>query len=203
MTYGSSERLPRRWPRNWTLPYLPALLARDPAPPLALPFNADWGWAPGLSRGPVPSTASGTRLSPDCRLYHDGDPAHVALRPCHRGVEVTTDGFRGSYLSLVIDLPAACLSDLTRRHVIGLTSAITCSEPRDIFARLNIRHGPDTENLPRPLRLDGSADFDLAYVPLRLARLQTAWLDLILAAPGSCRMTVQGVTLSRRPRLAF
>ena len=56
-------------------------------------------------------------------------------------------------------------------------------KPLEIFARLNIKHGPNTEPIVRELPLhkaDIVVEFDLAYSNLNEERVEKAWIDLIL-----------------------
>ena len=77
--------------------------------------------------------------------------------------------FDGSFLSLVIDFPEASLSSLKRKHLIRLEPIIELEKPLEIFARLNIKHGPNTERVVRELPLNDTVpmvEFDLAYTKL-------------------------------------
>ncbi len=55
-------------------------------------------------------------------------------------------------------------------------------KPLEIFARLNIKHGPNTEQIVRELPLSKDnivVEFDLAYTKLNENRVENIWLDLI------------------------
>ena len=78
--------------------------------------------------------------------------------------------------------------------------------PIEIFARLNIRHGPNVEQLVREFPYGEEVvelDFDLAYSNLNEKRVESAWIDLIFEAPNMNLLRLRDVTLSRRPRRAL
>ncbi|PWG73590.1 hypothetical protein DF186_22285, partial [Enterococcus hirae] len=77
-----------------------------------------------------------------------------------------TFAFDGSFLSLAIDLPPEAIEGITKRHLVRLDTIIEMEKPLEIFARLNVRHGPNTEQIIRKLPLDAqenTVEFDLAY----------------------------------------
>ncbi len=73
----------------------------------------------------------------------------------------------------------------------------------EIFVRLNIRHGPNTEQIVRELPRGQSevfAEFDLAHSGMNEKRLERIWVDLIFDRPEMNRITLRDLTFSRRPR---
>jgi hypothetical protein len=73
----------------------------------------------------------------------------------------------------------------------------------EIFARLNIKNGPNTEQIVR--ELDFSQDqtvveFDLAYSNMNERRVEAAWIDLIFEGPEMNQIVLRDLTFSRRPR---
>lgn len=189
-----------------------ARLAAPAAEP-ALPLGADWHWQPRVWRGPVVpaglvSPPSGARFGHDLGLFHDCPRAEMILRqirdpaaqsPFALQAEIFT--FAGSFLSLVLDLPESLLAGLKLRHLVRLDAHITAERPVTLFARLNIRHGPNTEQILRSLQPGrAQAEFDLAYSRLNEKRLERAWLDLIVESPGPNRLQIADLRLSRRPR---
>ena len=84
---------------------------------------------------------------------------------------------------MVIDLPSGANNGLTRNHLLRMSSIIEMEKPLEIFARLNIKHGPNTEPIVRELPLHEAGivvEFDLAYSNLNEERVEKAWIDLIL-----------------------
>ena len=80
---------------------------------------------------------------------------------------------------------------------------IEMEKPIEIFARLNIRHGPNTEQMVQELPLNKSevtAEFDLAYSNLNEKRVEKAWIDLIFEGPEMNQIMLRDLTFSRRPR---
>ena len=114
--------------------------------------------------------------------------------------------FDGSFLSVVIDLPKAGVDDLRRRHIIRMDAQVEMEKPLEIFARLNIKHGPNTDQIVRELPLNGSdifVEFDLAYTKMNEKRVERMWVDLIFEDPQMNEIVVRDLTFSRQPRAEF
>ena len=119
------------------------------------------------------------------------------------GLRMDVFNFDGSFLSLVVNLPESAVSGLQRRHLVRMTAVVETERPLEIFARLNIRHGPNTEQLVRELPLGQGeivVEFDLAYSNLNEKRVEKAWVDLIFEQPSMNQVILRDVTFSRRPR---
>jgi hypothetical protein len=77
---------------------------------------------------------------------------------------------------------------------------------REVFARLNIRHGPNTETVVEELRPadrpDGvfETEFDLGLLEMNPKKVTHAWLDVILDKPSMNVVTIHDISLTRRPR---
>jgi hypothetical protein len=111
--------------------------------------------------------------------------------------------FEGSFLSLVIDMPAEAVDDLTRRHILRLDMIVEAEAPLELFGRLNLRHGPNTEQLVREIPMTGgtlTVDFDLSEVSAGMGALESAWLDVIFEGPELNQVVLRDLTMSRRPR---
>ena len=83
-----------------------------------------------------------------------------------------------------------------RRHV-------EMEKPLEIFARLNIKHGPNVEQIVRELPLNEEevmVEFDLAYSKMNEKRVERLWVDLIFEGPEMNQVILRDVTFSRRPR---
>lgn len=122
------------------------------------------------------------------------------------GLQVKVAGFDGSFVSVVVDLPDAAVTGLTKSHVLGLHSAIEPSREIKAFGRLNVRHGPNTEQIVCDLEMQTgpvAADFDLAYTKLNEKRVESAWIDLIFDAPADTTLVLADLTVSRRRRAQF
>ncbi|TMM52450.1 DUF6478 family protein [Sulfitobacter sabulilitoris] len=181
------------------------------------PHNADWAWRPELWRGPLatPGMSSvGTKsmLGSEVTLFHDCDYSELTLRQLRNlreadlapyGLRMDVFRFDGSFLSLVIDLPDVAVHGLKRTHLLRVSAIIEMEKPIEIFARLNIRHGPNTEQIVRELPLNEgeiTVEFDLAYSNLNEKRVEKAWIDLIFEGPQMNQVVLRDLTFARRPR---
>jgi hypothetical protein len=189
---------------------------RDPAD-FPRPHNADWAWRPAVWRGPlaVPGAAALAQKSPlddDITLFHDCTQSEITLRQIRNlrpedqtpyGIRLDVFRFDGSFLSLVFDLPEAALAGLKRSHILQVSGSIEMERPLQIFVRLNIRHGPNTEQILREMPLysdDTSVEFDLAYANINESRIEKAWIDLLFDGPEMNQVTLRDLTFNRRPR---
>ena len=181
------------------------------------PHDADWAWRPEIWSGPLPvqgisSVATKSMLGREATLFHDCDRSELTLRQLRNtrqadlaayGLRMDVFRFDGSYLSLAIDLPPEAAQGLMRRHLIRLETIVELEKPIEIFARLNIKNGPNTEQVVRELPLHESdviVEFDLAYTKLNEKRVEKLWLDVIFEGPQMNQVILRDLTFSRRPR---
>ena len=181
------------------------------------PHNADWAWRPEIWRGPLPvrgisSITSKSKLGDEITLFHDCARSELTLRQLRNqreqdlapyGLRLDVFNFDGSFLSLVIDLPDAGVTGLKRTHLLRMDAIVEMEKPLEIFGRLNIRHGPNTEQIVRELPLSEKnirVEFDLAYSNLNEKRVERAWIDLIFEGPQMNQVILRDLTFSRRPR---
>lgn len=184
------------------------------------PHNADWAWRPELWRGSLSnpgksSVQTKSMLGDEVTLFHDCALSELTLRQLRNlreedlapyGVRLDVFKFDGSFLSLVINLPEDAVKGLTKNHLLGMNAIVEMEKPLEIFARLNVRHGPNTEQIVRELPLneeDVTVEFDLAYSKLNEKRVERAWIDLIFEGPEMNQVTLRDLTFSRRPRAAL
>ena len=182
-----------------------------------MPLGTDWAWRPDLWRAALPqpgaiAEAPRTAISDDLALYHDCPLAEIALRQLRNkteadrapfGLALDVFGFRGSFLSLAVTLPEAAVTGLKARHLIRVEAVVEGDRPVRLFARLNIKHGPNVEQLVSTLPTDGReklAEFDLAYARIDEQRVERAWLDLIFNDAAMTQVTLRDLVVSRRPR---
>lgn len=183
------------------------------------PAGTDLRWRPGLLSQPFLSADlidpdSGQRLGDDAALWHDSRagglrlrqlPGEDGLAPFGLGIELA--GFDGNYLSLSVDLPPEALSGLSQANILRLETVLYLAAPLRVYARLNVRHGPNTEEILRDLPMDAAArqvvEFDMAATDVNERRLEKIWLDLIFEKPGSNAMTLCEMILSRHLRASF
>ena len=188
---------------------------------VALPAGTDWRWRPEfLSTSATPSgmaaPENAARLGESVAIWHDCPHRALMLRqvPNARatdlaafGLRVEVMGFSGSFLSLSIDLPQAALEGLTRDYIIRLETATETETALDMYYRLNIGNGPNTEEL---LRHQGGlqpgevcqnvTEFDLALTQMNEKRLDKIWLDVIFEKPQMNAVTIREMILSRHLR---
>jgi len=185
------------------------------------PAGTDWSWRPRLWRGPLAlkglaGVESRTTIGGEATVFHDCRISELTLRQVRNareadlapfGLRLDVFRFDGSFLSLAIDLPDSACEGLRRRHLIRLDVMVELEKPLEIFARLNVRHGPNTEAIVRELPLhrgppydDVWVEFDLAYSKLNEKRVEKMWIDLIFEGPEMNQITLRDLTLARYPR---
>lgn len=181
------------------------------------PLHADWAYRPELWRGPLspPGMAaieSKSMIGGEVTLYHDCKVSELTVRQIRNsreedlapfGLQMDVFRFDGSFLSLVIELPPDSVAGLQRRHMMRMTAVVEMEQPIEIFARLNIKHGPNSEQIVRELPLNEEevvVEFDLAYTNLNEKRVERVWIDLIFDGPEMNQIVLRDVTLTRRPR---
>lgn len=181
------------------------------------PMGVDWAWRPELWQGQisVPGIASVPGRAPICdgaTIFHDCQRSELTVRQIRntREEDIAPFGFRmdvfrfdGSFLSLVLDLPPEAAQGLKLRHLIRVEAIVEMEKPLEIFARLNVKHGPNVEQIVRELPLNESevmVEFDLAYSKINEKRVEKLWLDLIFEGPEMNQIILRDVTVSRRPR---
>lgn len=181
------------------------------------PPQSDWAYRPELWRVPLtpPGTAAAetrTRFGEEATLFHDCAISEITVRQIRntRAEDLAPFGFRmdvfrfdGSFLSLVLEMPPAAVDGLKRNHLIRLDTTVETEMPLELFARLNIRHGPNTEQIVREIPLGAEevmVEFDLAYTKLAERRVERMWVDLIFEGPEMNQVILRDVALSRRPR---
>lgn len=188
---------------------------------LLLPGGTDWRWLPGIfidriSPTGVASPVSGRELSGSAALWHDCDLAAVVARQIQNvevtdlasfGLRIETLGFSGSFLSLAISLPPEALENLTRDHIIRLEISVQVERPINLYARLNVGNGPNTEEILRHLgdmtlgRVSTHViEFDLAMTEMNEKRIDNIWLDLILEQPVMNSVIMREMIFSRHLR---
>ncbi|WP_254054675.1 DUF6478 family protein [Roseovarius sp. EL26] len=182
-----------------------------------IPHGTDWFWRPEMWRSalsePRPkSVQNGAKLGSEVKLFHDCRLAEISLGQVPSGeiadaapygLSLEVSGFDGSFLSLVLDLPEEALQGLQKRHLIRLDAMIDLEKPLPLFARLNIKHGPNVVQVIRELTLkptEMTVEFDLGYSDLNEKRLERAWIDLIFKEPQNNNVMMRDMILCRFPR---
>ena len=181
------------------------------------PLGSDWVWRPPLWTGPIPvpgmsSVPGKAMIDEGATVFHDCRRSELTVRQIRNtreadlapfGLRMDVFRFDGSFLSLVIDLPPAAIEGLRQRHLIRVDAIVEMEKPLEIFARLNIRHGPNVEQVVRELPLAAEevmVEFDLAYTKMNEKRVEKMWIDLIFEGPEMNQIILRDVTVSRRAR---
>lgn len=181
------------------------------------PLHADWVHRAPLWSGPVfpagrASVENEMAIGPGATLFHDCRVSEISFRQIRNtgaddlapfGARFDVFAFDGSFLSLVLDLPPQGVDGLKKRHILGLTLTVETEKPLEMFARLNIRHGPNTEQIVREFPMDATemtVEFDLGYTELNERRIERAWIDLIFEGPQMNQIVLRDITMARRPR---
>lgn len=182
-----------------------------------MPLGTDWVWRPDLWRGALceagaVAATDRTALGEGVALYHDCPLGEIVVRQVRNdkpedrapyGLAIEVFGFKGRFLSLALNLPAAAVEGLKSRHLVRAEMVIDCDSTVKAFTRLNIKNGPNVAQpvsaMPETGR-DRVAEFDLAYADLNDRRIERAWLDLILNDTAMTRIVIRDLVVSRRPR---
>ncbi len=181
------------------------------------PLGSDWAWRHDLWRGPisiggVASVPSRTQLTKGAAIFHDCKRSELTVRQIRNtreadiapfGLRLDVFRFDGSFLSLVLDLPEDAAAGLRQKHIIRVDLITELEKPLEIFARLNIKHGPNVETIVREMPLNAEevmVEFDLGYSKINERRIEKIWVDLIFEGPEMNQIILRDVTLTRRPR---
>jgi len=191
---------------------------------LHLPGGTDWRWRPGIMAGQISPRGiagpeSGGGLGDGAAVWHDCPEHALILEQLANtgatdlapfGIRLEVFGFSGNFLSLSLDLPASALQGLTRSHILRLETGIVTERALNVYARLNIGHGPNIDEVTLQLRSFEPAvysqqvtEFDLAYTEMSEKRLEKIWLDLIFEAPRMNAVEIRELFFSRHLRAQF
>jgi len=193
-----------------TLPVIGSKAIRKPA-------RTEWAHRPEAWAGPVDPTGvaaikSKTRIGSELTIFHDCRTSELSLRQVRNtreedlapfGIRMDVFNFDGSFLSLAIEMPPESVQGLKRSHLLRLNMIVDSERPQEMFARLNLRHGPNTEQIVRELDVGARelwVEFDLYYTQFNENRGDSMWIDLIFEGPSMNQVVIRDITLIRRPR---
>ena len=197
---------------------LDAAIRTDPLSerPAALPDDAEILHSPSILRTAMPggghvAPESGTPFSADVSIHHDLKPARLSARQFARApgrYDLILDiwDVQGSFASLALALPPEMVERIGREDLIRLDYNITLDQRCDVFARLNLSHGPNVEQVVRKLDLGNQADvieFDVHYTEFDPTRAKEVWVDLIFNTRPLNRIVLTDLVISRRARLSL
>jgi hypothetical protein len=181
------------------------------------PMGCDWAWRPDAWQGPISvsgssSIPSRSSICDGMTVFHDCRRSELTLRQIRNtresdiapfGLRMDVFRFDGSFLSLVLELPPEAAQGLKMKHVLRLDLIAEMEKPLEIFARLNIKHGPNVEQIVRELPLNEEevmVEFDLGYTKINEKRVERVWIDLIFEGPEMNQVILRDVTMTRKPR---
>ncbi len=181
------------------------------------PPGTQWSWRPNLWRGPlsqqgIAGVLNKAKLGEEVSIFHDCKQSEITLRQLRNtreedlapfGLQMDVLNFDGGFLSLVMDLPLDAAAGVSRRHVIRMNAIMMLEKRIEVFARLNIKHGPNTEQIVAELPLESDdvmVEFDLAYADINERRVERLWLDLIFEGPAMNQVSLRDLTFCRYPR---
>lgn len=185
-----------------------------------LPLECDWHWRPDLWRVPLPtpwltSVTSKTSLVDQVTVYHDCPLCETTLRQKRNSSEgdlsafsllVDILRFEGSFFSLALGLPPSVLEGLGQHNILGFEVHLGVETPTACYMRLNIQHGPNTEQIVHEIARDKGAqtiEFDLGYANFDEERLENAWIDVIFDAPAMNSFEIRDFVAFRTRRADF
>lgn len=181
------------------------------------PTGTDWAWRPKpwasseATTGFAPALSK-TAFTDELVLFHDCRNPEITLRQSRNmreidlslcSIDLEVFHFDGTYLSLVIEAPQASCQGLQKNHLIQLAAVIERARPTKIYARLNVKNGPNTEQILMTLPDDDpetQVEFDLAYSGLNEIRAEQMWVDIMIESPAMNKVTIRDLTMCRYPR---
>ncbi len=179
--------------------------------------GSDWSWRADAWRWRTEHTGhaaaeNGRWIGPDLQLFHDCPLQEISARQLRNtsdhdmapySMRFDVFGFEGSFLSVVLSLPESAVQGLRKNHLVRLNTTIEAERDIEIFARLNVQHGPNTEQFVRELQVrrgETSVEFDMSDADLNENRIERMWVDLIFENPAMNQVTIRDLTFSRSPR---
>lgn len=182
-----------------------------------VPPGTDWSWRPKpwAARVPIAGLApvlAKSAFTEDLVVFHDCPQSEITLRQCPNlretdlnpfGICLEVFHFSGSYLSLVLEVPKESCAGLRKSHLMRFVATMERERPTKIYARLNVKNGPNTEQILMTLpegNTEAMVEFDLAYSGLNESRAEKMWIDLMVEAPTMNKINFRDLTLCRYPR---
>ena len=179
-----------------------------------VPPKTQWGFTPSLQSGITQDGISGniltgTALGPHVTLHHGGDGAQFSIRQTDdygTGLVFEFEDFASNFFSLAFELPLEGVLALSRQDLLRFVLRTQAKEPFKAYARLNLCHGPNTEQVVRMIEIgegESFAEFDIFYTGFEQKRATSAWIDLIINDPAHKRVTLEEAIILRRARASL
>lgn len=186
--------------------------------PIEAPPDATFSFRPSIfyrriSPAGIARPKTSTRLGPDITLHHDLENAEMIARQIRHadrqtryGLSLEAFDLSGSFLSFAIALPPEEAPHTRREDLIRLNYDLALDRRVEVFARLNLRHGPNVEQIVREVDLgsrESYVEFDLFYTKYEPEFGKGIWIDLIFQTPTFNVITLYDLTVIRRPRMSL
>lgn len=179
-----------------------------------VPPKTQWAFTPALqtavsSNGIAGHILTGTELGPHVSLHHEVEGAEFAIeRPEDYGTGLVFDfsDFSGTFFSLAFALPEDGVLALGRQDLLRIILTTRAEQPFQAYARLNLCHGPNTEQIVRMIEIgagESFAEFDIFYTEFEQKRATSAWVDLIINDPAHKRLALEQAIILRRARASL
>lgn len=175
-----------------------------------LPPKTQWGYTPALwehavGQETVGNVLTGTEVAPRVNIHHDAERAEIAIsgNGSESGLSFAIHEFTGSFLSLAFGIPVEDAKAIRRHDLIRIALNTSAKDPFEAYARLNLRHGPNNEQIVRMIEIghgDSFAEFDIFYSEFEPNRSSDAWIDLIFNNPEGLEFSLSQAVILRRVR---
>ncbi len=142
-------------------------------------------------------------------IHHDGEGANLQISKAQdrtSGVEISFQDFPGSFFSLAFALPEEGVKSLGRQDLLRIAMHSEADESFNAYARLNLRHGPNIEQVVRMFEIgngDSFAEFDIFYTEFENQRATGVWIDLIFNDPAGKTIKIGDPVILRRVRASL
>ena len=177
--------------------------------------QCDWAWRPkawshALKRQTSKNLKSGTQIGEGLTLFHDCPIRDIVVEQSECpdshapfDISIKVGKFDGSFFSLVFDLPREAQSSMDIIHIIGISGRIKLPLDIKAFARVNVKHGPNTERVLDALTQEAGSfkvELDLGEAMIKDKAMDHAWIDIIFENPAHADVIIHDLALTRHPR---
>lgn len=181
------------------------------------PQGTEWAFRPLAWSAPthpngMSSVPAKTKIGDGLTLFHDCPAMEMTWRQIRNraqedmapfSIRLDVFKFAGSYLSFAIETPEESVKNLRKEHIFRMSFRVDSERPQEVFARLNLQHGPNIEQIVRELDVSTQefyVEFDLFYTKFNEHRVEKIWFDLIFQNPSLNQITIRDVAIIRRLR---
>lgn len=110
----------------------------------------------------IVAVATKQKIRSEVTIFHDCTHSELSFRQVRNtdksdfapfGLRMDVFNFDGSFLSLAIEMPKETVEGLKHSHLLRLDMIVDSERPQEMFALLNIRHDPNTEQVVREIEM--------------------------------------------------